>query len=194
VTLLTARSKSGRPVNAVTGEPEDTVAVYGKEDLDRRLAAAADDPDIEVSTRPAPRTEDPELPDASRNPQPITTTASPTTQGEPVAADTNYTTVLNRANARAAEAEQDAALLGIRLQTSFTDADGMQAAEVDSASLSAQAELIERLTTAKKAVDAVGEQAKTVASVVQRGHGGIQAAVDDAPIAQPAQPGFYTGS
>jgi hypothetical protein len=119
---------------------------------------------------------------------------SPTTTGGAPVTDTNYTGILNRANARATEAEQDAALLGIRLQTSFTDADGMQAAKVDSATLSAQAELIERLTSAKSAVDAVGEQAAVVAQTVQRGHGGIQAAVDDAPIAQPAQPEFYGGS
>ena len=73
--ILTARSKSGKTLNPLNGEPEDSIAVYGQEDLDRRLAAAAKDPDIEVSTRPVtpelPEA-DPEIgPDASRNPEPV---------------------------------------------------------------------------------------------------------------------------
>ena len=51
--LLTARSKSGRVLNPVTGEPVATVLVKDPEDLKRRLAAVARYPDIEVSTRPA---------------------------------------------------------------------------------------------------------------------------------------------
>ena len=51
--VLTARSKSGRVLNPVTGEPVATVLVKDPDDLKRRLAAAARHPDIEVSTRPA---------------------------------------------------------------------------------------------------------------------------------------------
>ena len=50
--LLTARSKSGRVLNPVTGEPHATALVKDPEDLKRRLAAVARHPDIEVSTRP----------------------------------------------------------------------------------------------------------------------------------------------
>lgn len=53
VFLLTARSRSGRRVNIITGADSDTVAVYGRADLDRRLAAAEADPDIEATYRPA---------------------------------------------------------------------------------------------------------------------------------------------
>jgi hypothetical protein len=47
--LLTVRRRSGRPVNPITGAPEDTIMVHGRADLERRLAAAAADPDYEVS-------------------------------------------------------------------------------------------------------------------------------------------------
>ena len=56
--LLTVRSKSGRTLNPIAGGPVVSAAVWDQEDLDRRLAAAAADPDIEVSTRPLPRPED----------------------------------------------------------------------------------------------------------------------------------------
>ena len=50
--LLTARSKSGRVLNQITGEPVNTVLIKDPDDLKRRLAAAARFADIEVSTRP----------------------------------------------------------------------------------------------------------------------------------------------
>ena len=50
--VLTARSKSGRVLNPVTGEPVATVLVKDPDDLKRRLAAVTRYPDIEVSTRP----------------------------------------------------------------------------------------------------------------------------------------------
>lgn len=56
--VLMATSKSGKPLDPITGSPTATATVWGQEDLDRRLAAAADDPDIEVSTRPVPSGED----------------------------------------------------------------------------------------------------------------------------------------
>jgi hypothetical protein len=52
--ILTARSRSGRPLNMVTGGPVECCAVYGLADLARRLAAAARDPDLEVTVRRLP--------------------------------------------------------------------------------------------------------------------------------------------
>jgi len=78
--LLTARSKSGKPVNPITGAPEDTAAVWDQDDLDHRLAAAAQDPDTEVTTRPMPDTEDAE----PGMPPPSTDTTVVTENGEPV--------------------------------------------------------------------------------------------------------------
>jgi hypothetical protein len=50
--LLTARSTTGSPLNPMTGEPVNSAAVYDPDDLKRRLAAAAERSDIEVTTRP----------------------------------------------------------------------------------------------------------------------------------------------
>jgi hypothetical protein len=51
--LLTVRSRSGRRVNMITGAPEDTVMVHSREDLERRIRAAEQDPDLELSYRDA---------------------------------------------------------------------------------------------------------------------------------------------
>jgi len=51
--LLTVRSRSGKRVNAVTGAPEDTILVHGREDLERRIRAAERNPDLELSYRDA---------------------------------------------------------------------------------------------------------------------------------------------
>jgi len=55
--LLKVRSKSGRKINPITGEPHDVATVYDAEDLRRRLAAAAEDPDLDVTTEPLPSPE-----------------------------------------------------------------------------------------------------------------------------------------
>ena len=52
--LMTVRSKSGRVLNPFTDSPVTTITVWDQEDLNRRLTAAAQDPDIEITTRPAP--------------------------------------------------------------------------------------------------------------------------------------------
>jgi hypothetical protein len=57
--ILTARSKSGRRLDCVTGSPVTSISVYGLTDLGRRLAAAARDPEIGVSVRRLPATRAP---------------------------------------------------------------------------------------------------------------------------------------
>lgn len=49
--VLTVRSKTGQPVNPLTGEATDSCAVYGDADLRARLAAAANNPDLETQVR-----------------------------------------------------------------------------------------------------------------------------------------------
>ena len=50
-----ATSRSGQPVNVITGAPTDEITVYSEDDLNRRLAAAETDPrDIEVEVRRLP--------------------------------------------------------------------------------------------------------------------------------------------
>lgn len=49
---LTAVSRSGLPVNQITGASSDSVAVYTDADLNARLAAAETDPrDLQITVR-----------------------------------------------------------------------------------------------------------------------------------------------
>ncbi|TVL89770.1 hypothetical protein [Streptomyces sp. SAJ15] len=48
--ILTATSRTGKPVNLITGKPTDSINVYDDADLQRRLAAAENDPrDLHVT-------------------------------------------------------------------------------------------------------------------------------------------------
>lgn len=49
--VLTINSRSGRPINRITGEAWDSVAVYSKEDLDRRLKVIAENTDLQAYVR-----------------------------------------------------------------------------------------------------------------------------------------------
>jgi hypothetical protein len=52
--ILSARSRTGKKVNPITGADHDSIAVYDDADLKRRLAAAKTDPrDLEVTYRRA---------------------------------------------------------------------------------------------------------------------------------------------
>lgn len=49
---LTATSRTGKTVDKLTGRDSDTITVYSKADLDRRVQAAKSDPrDLDVSVR-----------------------------------------------------------------------------------------------------------------------------------------------
>jgi hypothetical protein len=130
--------------------------------------------------------------DASRNPQPITTTASPT-EGAPMTADTNYTTVLQNAKLASEQADQDTVTASARRVVAQQHAEEMQAVEVDPATLSSQMELVERLQAAEQAAKETGEHAMAVYTGLQQRHGGLKEAHDDAPV-RAAQREFYEGS
>jgi len=50
--ILTATSRTGAKVNQITGDPTDSIAVYDDADLERRLAAAKNDPrDLHITYR-----------------------------------------------------------------------------------------------------------------------------------------------
>lgn len=42
--IFTATSRTGQPVDPITKAPTDSVTVYNQADLDRRIAAAKNDP------------------------------------------------------------------------------------------------------------------------------------------------------
>ncbi|MGW2721406.1 hypothetical protein [Streptomyces sp. NPDC001492] len=51
--IFTATSRTGQPVNEITGAPSDSITVYDRADLDRRIAAAKNDPrDLIVTVDP----------------------------------------------------------------------------------------------------------------------------------------------
>lgn len=108
--------------------------------------------------------------------------------------DTNYDVVMENAKKRADEAEQDAVAAAQRHQAAMQHADDMQAVGVQGATLSAQMELVDQLKHAEDAAKATGEQAVAVRDSLAKEHGGIKAAVDDAPIPRPAETEFYVGS
>lgn len=105
--------------------------------------------------------------------------------------DTSYTAIIARSQASVARADQRAAEIETELNQAINDADAMQSAEVDSASLAEQMDLIDRLQALKAASSAVGEQSTVVSSGVQQRHGGIQEAITSSSVARAAQPGFY---
>lgn len=117
---------------------------------------------------------------------------SPTTNGAPVS-DTNYTQALQNAKTYAAQADEDFTAAQKRRVQAETDAEGMQALEVDAATLSSQMDLVESARVQEEAAKAVLEYATAVADGLQQRHGGLQAAHDDAPV-RAAKREMYEGS
>lgn len=129
----------------------------------------------------------------ARNPQPLSeTTASPTTtEGAPPVSDTSFATVHAQSAAMTAAADQDLAEIRTRRAQAQQMAEEMQAAGVNGQTLAAAMDLADRYAELEAAAAAAGEQASAVGTTLQREHGGIEEAVNDAPIPQPAQPEFY---
>lgn len=51
--IFTATSRTGQPVNLITGAPFDSITVYDRADLDRRIALAKTDPrDLIITVDP----------------------------------------------------------------------------------------------------------------------------------------------
>jgi hypothetical protein len=191
------------PTRRVDGQPESDAdrrffdqresGYDGPLDRDGNIPPAGD-PDAAILNRMRERAEAEPGADASRNPQPIDTTASPTTQGEQVAADTNYDIVMENARKRAEEAEQDAAAAAQRHTAATQHAEDMQAVGVQGGTMTAQMDLVDQLKKAEEDHKAIAEQAVAVRDALTKEHGGIKAAVDDAPIPRPAETDFYVGS
>ena len=122
--------------------------------------------------------------------------ASPATEGTAMptgtASETTYDSVMAAAKAAQAQADHDLAAVRERKQAAAQTGDEMTGQNVDSGTLSAQMELMERLDAAEKAHAAVLDAACRVISSLQSNHGGIKEAVDSAPVAAAATP-FYQG-
>lgn len=106
------------------------------------------------------------------------------------ATEGSYTTVLTAANNQAAQADYAAADIAQQRKTAEQILEEMQSANVDAASLSDQADHVARLRAAEEAVNQVTESGAQVSSGLERRHGGIKEAHDDAPV-EAAESGWY---
>lgn len=106
------------------------------------------------------------------------------------ATDTNYTTVLTSADNQAELADASAAdIRNLRIQAELM-LEGMEAANMDPASLADQADHVARLRAAEQALNGVTESGAQVSKGLKVRHGGIKEAHDDAPV-EAAESGFY---
>lgn len=192
--LLTGRSKSGRPLNPLSGEPEDSAAVWDQEDLDRRLAAAAEDPDIDVTTRPLRdpgdnREDTPEEPSGQQQEgtQPDPPGRQETPPGQPGKEDGNMSettyqsvksqmdTAETEAEQYAAEAEQSETVTEEHTEQArqakergTAAAEEMQSMEVDAETLSAMADHLQALDDAEKHAGELNDQMTQLKEAWQR--------------------------
>jgi len=201
--LLTARSKSGKPVNRLTGAPEDTAMVHDKDDLDRRLAAAADDPDMEVTTRPMPGTQ-PASTDTTvvtENGEPVHSPKTPPSTASPTEGNTmptgtgevTYDGVQRNMTATQDAAEQQAAEADAAAKAAGDTAEQMQALEMDPATLGAMADHLDAHEAVRAAVARMRETAETVQTTLARGHSGLAEAHQNAPVEAAAKPFYQEG-
>ena len=109
------------------------------------------------------------------------------------ATDTTYTSVIQSARAALAQSDQDTASIRGRKDAAYQAADEMVAAHVDPAAVEAQMNYADALKTAEDALAAAGEHAANTAQTVERYHGGMQEAVDNAP-GQIAERQFHEGA
>ncbi len=187
------RQAEREPGPDASRNPEPVTGTGASGDADDYRYVECPDCGADVGQRCAPdcRYDPHEDRDASRNPQPIGSTPS-NTEGEPVTADTNYTAVRNRSAALSAAADQDLATIRERKAQAMQQAEEMQGLGVNGETLSSAMDLVDHYTNLEAAAVRAGEGAGTVGSALQREHGGMKEAVDEAPV-EPAEIGFYKG-
>jgi hypothetical protein len=106
------------------------------------------------------------------------------------ATDTTYTTVDVAAKEQATQAEYAAADVAAQRKAAEQILDDMQALDIDPATLSSQADHVARLKLAEDALTSVTESGAAVSDGLQRRHGGLKEAHDDAPV-RAAEREFY---
>jgi hypothetical protein len=161
-----------------------------------RVGAVLDDinPDDELATKRAEK-KPPSAPPQEGSPMtyPSDWTGYKThpgdNRGTSMATDTNYTESLRLA--KEVEAEADAAVNDIRWQQMANQVDTIGALmRGDTATLSDAADVADSLREQKKAMEQTRDAASAFASNLQRRHGGIKEAHDDAPVPA-AEAEFY---
>jgi hypothetical protein len=191
--VLTARSRSGQVLNALSGGAMASATVWDRADLVRRITAAEGNGDLAIAVhnvhgasvyRPHPTDAAPAGAPAPAGHQPAGRT--------PPVAETNYRAVIKQAQDFAGLAEQDMATVTKRRTAAEQAAEMMQQLDVDSKSLDEQMQLVERLAEAEKAFAAVQDAAASVVSGLKSRHGGIADAHESAPVRAAERP-FYEG-
>jgi type IV secretory pathway VirB10-like protein len=114
----------------------------------------------------------------------------PTTEGTPaMSGDTTYTQQMTELEAIRRDAEEASAAVARKRMTSRLDI--LQSMGLDNDSLSEAAAIDDALQDLEKAVQKLTEAADTAIAGLSKRHGGIKAAVDDAPVDKPADAPFY---
>jgi hypothetical protein len=162
-----------------------------------RIRAAARQPDPEDG-------QDPDEPEATAAPEPppprpprwpgpdddITlVTPTSTTEGTPMSGDATYTQQMRELEEIRRDAEEAGANVARKRMTSRLDI--LQSMGLDKDSLSEAAEIDDALQDLEKAVQKLIEAVDAAIAGLEKRHGGIKEAVDDAPVDKPAEPEFY---
>jgi hypothetical protein len=126
---------------------------------------------------------------AATSPAASTTEGSTAMPTGTTSGDTTYTQQLDEYQALRRDAE--ATVNDLRLQRMQNRLDILTTLGLDSASLAEAAAIDDALQALQKAAQAVLDAADAAIHGLETRHGGIQEAVDNSPVAQPAEPEFY---
>ena len=113
----------------------------------------------------------------------------PSTEGTVMSGDVTYTQQMTELAAIRRDAEEASADTARRRMTSRLDI--LQAMGLDKDSLSEAAAIDDALQALEKAARQLLDAADAAIAGLSKRHGGIKAAVDDAPVDKPAGPEFY---
>jgi hypothetical protein len=170
-----------------------------QEEALERIRAAARQPEPEAGPEP-------DGPEATAAPEPPRQPASelwarwpgsddgtmpvtPPTEGSAMSGDTTYTQQMTELTAIRRDAEEE--VNSVRRKRMLSRLDVLMSLGLDSATLSEAAAIDDALKEQEKAAQQTLDAADAAIHGLQQRHGGIKAAVDDAPVDKPAEPEFY---
>jgi hypothetical protein len=111
------------------------------------------------------------------------------TEGNTMSSDTTYTQQMTELKAIRRDAEEE--VNSVRRKRMLSRLDVLMSLGLDSATLSEAAAIDDALRQQEKAAQETLDAADAAIRGLQQRHGGIKAAVDDAPVDKPAEPEFY---
>lgn len=151
---------------------------------------------IRAARRPGPgpegaETAAPAAPQSASSPPPEGggTPVTPSTEGTAMSGDVTYTQQMAELQAIRRDAEEEAN--SARRKRMASRLDVLMSLGLDAATLSEAAAIDDALRAQEKAAQQVLDAADAAIAGLAKRHGGIKAAVDDAPVDRPAEPEFY---